>query len=228
MLIAEAIAHPSSHMWASYAIGLLALRQGDLPKALSALERAIGVCREADLPVFIPRLAAALGAAYTLSGRIADAVTLLTPAVERTTTADMAGFQALCCLPLGEVHLLAGRLEEAHTLAQRALALARQHQERGNEAYAHRLLGEIAAHRDPPEATFAEGHYQQALELAEVLGMRPLAAHCHLGLGRLYSATGQRDQARVELTTASQLYRAMEMGFWLPQVEAAWMAGSTG
>jgi tetratricopeptide (TPR) repeat protein len=124
MQIAEAIAQPSSRVWASYGIGLLALRRGDLPKALSALEQAIGVCREADLPVFVPRVAAALGAAYTLSGRMADAVTLLTPAVERTTAADMTGFQALCCLPLAEAHLLADRFEEAYALAQRAFAQA--------------------------------------------------------------------------------------------------------
>jgi tetratricopeptide (TPR) repeat protein len=221
MLIAEAIAHPSSHMWASYAIGLLALRQGDLPKALSALERAIGICRDADLPVFIPRLAAALGAAYTLSGRIADAVTLLTPAMERTMTADMAGFQALCCLPLGEAHFLAGRLEEAYTLAQQALALARQHQERGNEAYALRLLGEIAAHRAPSEVEPAEEYYRQALALADELGMRPLQAHCHRGLGTLFATVGRLEQARLELATAVELYREMDMTFWLPQAEAA-------
>ena len=67
----------------------------------------------------------------------------------------------------------------------------------------------------------AAGHYRQALVLAEELGMRPLQAHCHLGLGTLYAATGQREQARAELSTAIALYRAMEMTFWLPQTEAA-------
>jgi tetratricopeptide (TPR) repeat protein len=65
----------------------------------------------------------------------------------------------------------------------------------------------------------AEAHYQQALALAEELGMRPLVAHCHYGLGRLYGQTGQREQARAELSAAIALYRAMEMTFWLPQVE---------
>jgi hypothetical protein len=67
----------------------------------------------------------------------------------------------------------------------------------------------------------AAGHYRQALVLAEELGMRPLQAHCHLGLGTLYAATGQREQARAELSTAIALYRAMEMTFWLPQTEVA-------
>ena len=73
----------------------------------------------------------------------------------------------------------------------------------------------------PPEVAPAENHYRQALALAEELGMRPLLAHCHRGLGTLYAATGQREQARTELSTAIALYRAMEMTFWLPQAEAA-------
>ena len=89
---------------------------------------------------------------------------------------------ALSSLP-GEAQLLAGRLEEAHALAERTLALAHEHQERGHQAYALRLLGDIAARRDPPELDQAEAHYRQALALAEELGMRPLQAHCHLGLG---------------------------------------------
>ena len=219
--ISETIAHPSSLMWASYGFGLLSLCQGDLHTAIPVLERAISICWEADLRVFIPRMAAAIGAAYTLAGRIADAVPLLTQAMEQTMAPDMAGFQALCRLPLGAAHLLAGRLEDAHAIADGVLALAREHQERGNEAYARRLLGEIAAHRDPPESTLAEAHYQQALALAEELGMRPLVAHCHLGLGKLCLMTGQLEQASVAITTAIDLYRTMEMRFWLPQAESA-------
>src|SRR6266540_578112 len=81
--------------------------------------------------------------------------------MERTLPPDMADFQALCRLPLGAAHLLAGRLEDAQAIADGVLVLAREHQERGNEAYASRLLGEIAAHRDPPESMLAEAHYQQ-------------------------------------------------------------------
>jgi Flp pilus assembly protein TadD len=84
-----------------------------------------------------------------------------------------------------------------------------------------RLLGEIAAQRRPPEMEQAETHYRQALALAEELGMRPLQAHCHRGLGTLYSRVGRALQARAALGTAIALYRAMEMTFWLPQAEAA-------
>jgi len=214
--IAEVVAHPASVMLASWGIGLLSLRQGDLPRALPLLERAVVLCQDADLPVWFPVVAPALGAAYTLAGRVADAVPLLTQAI----ATERVAYQALRSLSLGEAHLLTGRLEEAHALAERALALARVHQECGNQAYALRLLGEIAARLEPLEVELAEDHYQQALTLADKLGMRPLVAHCHLSLGTLYATMGQREQARTELSAAIALYRAMEMTFWLPQTEA--------
>ena len=106
-------------------------------------------------------------------------------------------------------------------MAEHALAFARAHQERGSEAYALRLLGEIAARRDPLESDQAVPYYQQVLALTDELGMRPLMAHCHLGLGILYSRIGRGDQARAELSTALTLLRSMGMTFWFPQAEAA-------
>jgi tetratricopeptide (TPR) repeat protein len=122
---------------------------------------------------------------------------------------------------LSEVCRLAGHGEEAWQNAHQALDLARQHKERANEAPALHQLGVVQAYTDPPNAVQAKAHYQQALALAEELGMRPLQAHCHRGLGMLYAALGRRQQARTELTTAIELYQAMEMTFWLPQTEAA-------
>jgi tetratricopeptide (TPR) repeat protein len=220
MRIAEAVDHPASLMVASWGLGLLALRQGDLHGTLSQLERAMGICHEADLPLYFPWMAGALGAAYTLGGRATDAVRLLTQAMEQTMVTETVGDQTLCSLPLGEAQVLAGRLEEAHALAEHTLALARAHQQRGTQAFALRLLGEIAARREPPERDQAATHYRQGLALAEELGMRPLVAHCHLGLGMLYRKIDRREQARAELSTAIELYRAMEMTFWLPQAEA--------
>jgi tetratricopeptide (TPR) repeat protein len=111
-------------------------------------------------------------------------------------------------------------LEAAHTLADRVLAHARAHQERGTQAYALRLLGDIAARREPPESEQARDYYRQALTLAEALGMRPLVAHCHHDLGTLYTQIGKSEQARIALSMAIALYRDMGMTFWLPQAEA--------
>src|SRR5262249_49841357 len=150
-----------------------------------------------------------------------DAVSLLTPAREQSVAMGRAHYETLCSLPLGEAQMLGGCLEEAYTLAGRALALARTHQERGNEAYAWRLLGAIAARGNLSERSQAEVQYLQALALAEELGMRPLIAHCQLGLGTLYCQMGRLEKARATLSTAIALYGAMDMTFWLPQAEAA-------
>ena len=117
--------------------------------------------------------------------------------------------------------MLAGRLAEAMPLGRQALETARTHKQHSYQAYALRLLGDIAARREPPESAQAEAHYREALALAEELGMRPLQAHCHRGLGTLYATIGQQEQARAELSAAIGLYRAMDMTFWLPQTEAA-------
>jgi tetratricopeptide (TPR) repeat protein len=116
--------------------------------------------------------------------------------------------------------LLADQVENARACADRAVMLARTRGERGHEAYALRLVGEIASRCDPPNFEQAEGHYRQAMALAEELGMPPLQAHCHLGLGTFYSKNGRRDEARAELSTAIDLYRSMDMTFWLARAEA--------
>jgi tetratricopeptide (TPR) repeat protein len=219
--IAEEVGHPGSLMRAYHGRGLLALRQGDLPSALPQLERAMGICQDVDLTARLPEMAAALGAAYTLGGRIADALSLLTQTLEQTTAIEIVFIQVLYRLSLGEAQMLAGRLKEAQALAEGALAHARAHQERGNEAYALRLLGDIAARHNPLKVEPAEDYYRQALALAEALGMRPLQAHCHRGLGKLYAKIGRWEEAHAALSAAIELYRAMEMTFWLPQAEAA-------
>jgi hypothetical protein len=49
--------------------------------------------------------------------------------------------------------------------------------------------------------------------------VRPLVAHCHLGLGKLYRRTGDRQQAHEHLATATTMYREMDMRFWLEQAK---------
>jgi tetratricopeptide (TPR) repeat protein len=112
-------------------------------------------------------------------------------------------------------------LEEASTLAAHALEHARTYQERGHEAYTLRLIGDIATYGDPPEVEEADASYRQALALVEELGMRPLVAHCYLDLGSLYLKLGRLEQAHADLSQALELFRAMQMTFWLPAAEAA-------
>jgi tetratricopeptide (TPR) repeat protein len=113
-----------------------------------------------------------------------------------------------------------GRHDEARRHAQHARKLARQQQGQGDEALALCQLGVVHAQADPPEVERAEASYRQALALAEALDMRPLQAHCHLGLGTLYAKLGRQEPAHTELSAAIALYRTMDMTFWLLQAEA--------
>jgi tetratricopeptide (TPR) repeat protein len=218
---AEVADHPYSRVLVYWAIGRWALRQGDLPYTLPMLERAFDLAQGAHLQLLFPQVAASLGAAYALAGRTAEALPLLEQAVAQAVAMPFMFDYALRVVWLGEVYLYTGRLDEAGTQAQHALEFSRAHQQRGYEAYALRLLGEIAAQHTPPEPEQAEAHYRQALALAEELGMRPLQAHCHHDLGALYSQGERFEEARVALSTAIHMYHAMEMTFWLPQAEAA-------
>jgi tetratricopeptide (TPR) repeat protein len=161
-----------------------------------------------------------LGYAYALSGRSAEAIPLLEEGGERPVIAGSNEGQSLRTLRLSEAYLLAGREADASAAAQRALGLARHHKERGHEAYALRLLGGIVAREDPLDIGKAEDHYRQALALAEKLGMRPLVAHCHVGLGKLYWRSGNLLQAKEHLNKGVAMMREMEMGLWLEKAEA--------
>ena len=113
--------------------------------------------------------------------------------------------------------LAAGRVDEARSHAREALALTRRLRARASEAHALCLVGDVAL---TGGAEDAEDDYRDALALATELGMRPLVAHCHLGLGKLYRRTGDRAKAEEHLTTARALYREMDMGFWLEKAGA--------
>ena len=139
-------------------------------------------------------------------------------AVEEFRSRQIYVRPAFILLFAGMTYLSAGRIDEAASHAREALAFTRRLGARASEAHALCLAGDVAS---AGGAEDAEGYYREALALAEELGMRPLVAHCHLGLGTLYIKTGRQEQARTELSTAMEMYRAMEMAFWLPQTEAA-------
>ncbi len=222
--VAEAVDQPFDRILAYLGVGLLHLRKGDLHSAIPVLERGLQLCQSGNLPVWFPAIASPLGYAYALSGRIAEAIPLLERAAEESTSMRGVG-HALRVAHLSEAYLLASRTEDASELALRALDLSRDHKERGHQAYALRLLGEIASYRDPPEVEKAEEYYRQAIALADELGMRPLLAHGHLGLGALYGQIRRVEQARSELSAAIELFRSMEMTFWLTRAETALAKG---
>jgi tetratricopeptide (TPR) repeat protein len=195
-------------------VGTASQLRGALQESSAILEPGLRLAQRTEIPSLYPLLASSLAYVYALLGRCAEALPLAEEAMAQSPSSQRAGY-------LAEVYLLSGQRADAVRIGQQALDLSRHYHERGEEARALRLLGEIAAHADPPEVQEAERYYRQALALAAELGMRPLVAHCHLGLGTLHQRVGRHDEAQAELANAAEMYRAMEMTFWLARVEAA-------
>ena len=217
--LGETVEQPYSIAGALGPVGCLYRRQGVLQQAIPALERGLALCQSTNIPRFFPLTASILGAAYALAGRVAEALPLLDQMLERLASGSRVFQYAVVLTELSEALLLVDRVDEARALAERLLDLSRTHTGHGYQAHAYRLLGDIATHCDPPDIAQAEAHYHQALALAGEIGMRPLQAHCHLGLGTLYAKLGRPEQAQAALSVAIDLYRAMDMLFWQLRAE---------
>jgi tetratricopeptide (TPR) repeat protein len=204
-----------SFVVASAGLGNVCLAKGDVDHAIMALERGMS-CDSSELTTRAwPFVASALGATYAHAGRVGDGLPLLEQAVERAEAMKLRANQSLRLARLAEAHLRAGRGETAFTVAAQALDLAQEHRERGHEAHVHRLLASIEVEREAPALDRAESAYRTALALAEQLAMRPLQAHCRLGLGRVCRRKGDGETAAAEVAAARSLFSAMDMTFWL-------------
>jgi tetratricopeptide (TPR) repeat protein len=218
--IAEAVDHQFSVIFACLGLAYVNSVRGELSQAARLLERALALCRDWNITILTPVVMASLGHVYAWSGCVGEGVSLLQQALTAHESAGIAWLQTMSLVQLGEAYLLADQVEDARACADRAVMLARERGERGHEAWALRLLGEIASHHDHPDVAVAESHYGAAMTLAAELGMRPLLAHCHFGLGKLGRRIGKRRQAHEHLTAATTMYREMDMGFWLEKADA--------
>jgi tetratricopeptide (TPR) repeat protein len=207
--------------------GLVWMRRGQLDRALALLQKSLDACREKNLDVWRPIPSSLLGLTCMLLGRADEGLRLLGDGVLLTDELGVKAYLSLWTANMGEGLLVAGQVERARTMAQRALDLAVAHKERGHQAWALRLLGDIAAAGVPGEAGGAEkaaAYYGQSLSLAEELGMRPLVARNHLGRGRLYRQVGDRERALEHLATASTMLSQFDMRFWLKRAGEELMA----
>ena len=193
--LAEALDHPYSLACALRGLGRPYAARGDLDRAIRFTERALALSRDRHLPQIWPELADQLGYVYALSGRVVEGLSVLEEALTAFESMGMFQWRTPLIAHLGEAYLLASRPEDALTMAERGLALSRERGHRGSEAWTLRLLGAIAGHGDRLDAAKAERLRPPAVALATELGMRPLVAHCHLGLGELHRRTGDRTKA---------------------------------
>jgi tetratricopeptide (TPR) repeat protein len=214
--IAESRNHVYSLIFACYGLGTVFAMRGELERGIAALERGVELCRSWNLPLGMPLLATSLGHACTLNGRLDEAIAVLEEADRQAGVMTRLGGHAMLLVRLGEAYLRQHRLDDARGAALKALALSRTHTERGLEAYALRLLGELAVESAAESETFI----RQALARAEELELRPLIAQCELNLGALDGRAGRPDSAQRHLAAAAALFRALEMPYWLAQAEA--------
>jgi predicted ATPase/class 3 adenylate cyclase len=207
--------------YAYYGAGVLLLIKGDYNEAVDVLECGLRVCETSDLPVHYPLVASCLGTAYASVGRSDEALDHLQRAVEHPAWSTRLGGQSLRMVWVADGYLRLGRLDEAEIFVQRGLELAAESKDKGSRAWLLRIMGEIAAQRQSMNSTEAVVRYEEALKLAQELNMRPLEAHCHLGLGTLRARAESSTSAHSELDAAAKLYRAMSMFSWLAVAEAA-------
>jgi tetratricopeptide (TPR) repeat protein len=218
--LAETTQHAFSVSGAHNAAGRLHILKGDWAKARSLIEHWIAVVRTGNIGHWLPDAVAASARVLAQVGDTSQALAQLREGAElldREAAREIVGFRGDAYCWLGRAGLLLGRLDEARSLADRAVESSPSRP--GIVVHALHLLGDIATHPDRFDAETGEAHYRKALALAEPRGMRPLIAHCHLGLGTLSRRIGNREQAHEHLSTAARMYREMDMRFWLEKVE---------
>jgi tetratricopeptide (TPR) repeat protein len=200
--------------------GFLHLKNGQFDRAVSSLTRAVEICRTWNISIHLPRAVAALGYVHVLLGQAGTGLSLLEEACLQAESMGRLYEQASFVSWLAQAYLASERVEDAIATARRAFELADGSKQQGKRAHTLRVLGEAFAAGTPMQVLQAETFYIQALELAVELGMRPLKAHCLLGLGRLHRRAERFDEARFYLNEAIALYTNLNMRFWIPKAEA--------
>jgi class 3 adenylate cyclase/tetratricopeptide (TPR) repeat protein len=219
--LAAQMQHAYTVGWAHWGAGKVHLLWGDWAKARPRFENATAVARAGNAAFLLSSSVAS--SAYILAqlGEASEALSRLRECeqrVEHHVASGYSGSLGWFYMLLGRTALALGRLDDSMRLGDRAIESSSRMP--GFAAHAWHLHGDIATHPDRFNAERAKAHYAQALALAEPRGMRPLVAHCHLGLGKLYRHTGKRQEAQEHLTMATTMYREMDMTYWLERAVA--------
>jgi class 3 adenylate cyclase/DNA-binding SARP family transcriptional activator len=218
---AEPIKLPYTLGQAYFAAGTLCFLKGEWATAGSHVQHALQLVRSGNVVVLLPQMVACSAWIQAELGEASEALNQISQGEQLAERLAASGFilhLGWTYHALARASFLLGRLEQARHLGERALKYSPSHP--GFAAYAQHLLGDLATHSDRVDAKSGEAHYQQALALAEPLGMRPLVAHCMLGLGKLYRRTSKPGKARENFATALSMYRQMDMQYWLRKAQA--------
>ena len=189
--------------------GFVVSHQGDVSKALIALEHAWGVCNANQVYSLLPILGTTLGYTYALSGRQAEGIKHLERALEFSRKANFVYAEAWSTAYLGLTNAFAGQYAHVLKQANRALELARKHKFRAVEAAGLRLLGDYYLRSSTRDAQAAEAKYGLGSDIALEFGMRPELAHCLSGLAEARFTLGQSREAQVVLERSRKLCNEM-------------------
>jgi len=217
--IARGANHVYSLAFSYYGIGTVRALQGEVSQSIDFLEQGLDLCQSWTLPLMLPLIGTSLGHAYCLADRVDEAIVLLEETEREASTMHRLGGHAMILVRLGEAYLRSARIADAERCGRQALLLSRKQGEYGHEAHALRFLAELGA-SDPSLLDESETNFLEALRRAEELDLRPLAAQCHLGLGKRYRSAGQRGNAEQHLNTAAALFRELGMQSWLEQAQS--------
>jgi tetratricopeptide (TPR) repeat protein len=196
------------------------LNKGDFQQALQVAQRWLQAYAAADLPTAQLNMVVLVGEAFNASGRVDDALALFERTWQFAEARSLLALGQPLLASLGDTYGRAGRIDEAQTTAQRALDLAREIGQRGDEARTLYLLGNIYGYGASPKASQARDSYQQALSLAHELGMRPLEARCHFALGELARKASEKRGAQEQIGVAASMFSEMGMQSWLEKAES--------
>jgi len=216
--IAESVNQPYSMASAYLFNGQMYLLRGALEDAAQWLERAVGICRKWNLRAILPTTTGLLGLAYALNERLDEALTMTEESKSLSSTIRI--FDTPMAINAASIVLLrCGKSDEAAQAIARVMELTSLRELRGSYARSLYTAATVHASGDAADEARARSHFVEALALSEELGMRPLVAQCHQGLGMLLRREGETEEANQHLGKAAELFHTMDMPYWLAQTE---------
>jgi len=192
--------------------------KGDATTAIEHFQNSIGYCDEGQIINILIPIWIGLGWAYWLLGDLETAHKHMEKGLKTQSDAGVdydSGFFYSCS---AVVELESGNLNKAQQLANEALNIAQKNHQHG-EGLVWIVLGRILGRTDHPQNDKAEEAFLKGIKIFEELKLKLHYAPGYYYLGELYAGTGQKDKALETLKWAEDIFREMEMDFWLAKTQ---------
>jgi tetratricopeptide (TPR) repeat protein len=202
--------------------GMIFNLKGEGRAALEHLRRALEIYERTDaMTIFGPMMCAHLGCAYALLGDAQTGREYAERGFKLHGEAGVPTFLSFVHFVLGDCNLRLDDPKKSLFHGEEALRLARLHEARHFEGLALMLLGRVHALVGGPEFLQAEDLLRQAISVFADEGTRPYGALANFYMGQAYAMHAQTEKAREHLRVAGDMFREMDMGYWLAQLKNA-------